>query len=289
MSMLLAIEDGNVEQLPAPVLIKGFLRSYAKSIDLDPDAVIVEYQDLIEEVGVRRETMEKFHQRLHPKSSHKKVLALLVALTMLAGLAFLLYNSISGRQQLLPSTRQKVIDPAGEGQIIAKRDPDSSLNPREGTTKFQQSSGQSEAGSEPGISWLNEQAPTLAPPDKKVSNIGEDEVYPSAESQQPVTPLSAAQVPYVLRAEAVETTWLRVVIDESREREYLLQPDEQLTWLAKSSCKLLVGNAAGLRLFLNDQPLKSLGARGQVVQLKLPDASLLLITDPEQTEALHRP
>lgn len=289
MDMLLAIEDGNVEQLPAPVLIKGFLRAYANRIDLDPDAVIAEYQDLIEEAGVSRETMEKFHQRLHPKSSQKKILALLVALTMLAGLAFLLYNSISVRQQLSPSAKEKEVDSAGAGQIVAKKDSDSGLKLRETTTKFRQFSGQSEAGPEPGKSGLNDQAPTLATPDKEVSNIGEDRAYPSAESRQPVTPPVAAQAPYVLRAEAIETTWLRVVIDESREREYLLQPDEQLTWLAKSSCKLLIGNAAGLRLYLNDQPLKPLGGRGKVVQLELPDASLLLIDDSEQTEALHRP
>ena len=287
--MLRAIEEGNVGQLPAPVLIKGFLRAYANRIDLDPDAVIVKYQDLIEEVGVSRQTMEKFHQRLYPKSSRKKNLVLFVALTMLAGLAFLLYSSISVRQQLVPSTREKEVDSAGAGQIVARKDSDSGLNLKETTTKFQQSSKQSEAGTEPGRSGLNDQTTTLATPEEKVSNIGEDGVDPSAESQQPVTPLSAAQAPYVLRAEATETTWLRIVIDESREREYLLRPDEQLTWLAKSSCKLLIGNAAGLRLYLNDQPLKPLGGRGKVVQVELPDASLLLITDSEQTGALHRP
>ena len=289
MDMLLAIEEGNVGQLPAPVLIKGFLRAYANRIDLDPDAVIVEYQDLIEEVGVSRQTMEKFHQRLHPKSSRKKNLALFVALTMLAVLAFLLYSSISVRQQHLPSTRGKEADSAGAGQVVAREDSDSGLNLKETPTKFKQASGQSEDGAEPGRSGINDQTTTLATPDEKVSNIGEDGVYPSAESQQPVTPSSAAQAPYVLRAVATETTWLRIVIDESREREYLLRPDEQLTWLAKSSCKLLIGNAAGLRLYLNDQPLKPLGGRGKVVQLELPDASLLLITDSEQTKALQRP
>ncbi len=289
MDMLLAIEDGNVEQLPAPVLIKGFLRAYANRIDLDPDAVIAEYQEHIEEAGVSREKMEKFHQRLHPKSSQRKTLALLVALTMLAGLAFLLYHSINVRQQFSPPAREKQVDAAGAEQIVVKKDSDSGLNSRETITKFQQSSGQLEAGSELGISGLNDQTSTLATSDEKVSNDGADGDYSSAESQGSVAPLSAAQAPYVLRAEATETTWLRIVIDESREREYLLQPNEQLTWLAKSSCKLLIGNAAGLRLYLNDQPLKPLGGRGKVVQLKLPDASLLLITDSEQTETLNRP
>ena len=41
MDMLRAIERGNVEQLPAPVLIKGFLKAYAEKIGLDPEEVII--------------------------------------------------------------------------------------------------------------------------------------------------------------------------------------------------------------------------------------------------------
>ena len=80
MEMLRAIENGNVEQLPAPIFIKGFLKAYAEKIGLDPEEVIVEYQNLIEEAGDHQEGIEKFHQRLQPQSSNKKLLVLVIAL-----------------------------------------------------------------------------------------------------------------------------------------------------------------------------------------------------------------
>ncbi len=81
MDMLRAIEHGNVEQLPAPVLIKGFLKAYAEKISLNPEEVIVEYQNLLEEAGDHQEGIEKFHQRLQPQSSNKKLLVLVITLT----------------------------------------------------------------------------------------------------------------------------------------------------------------------------------------------------------------
>ncbi len=93
----------------------------------------------------------------------------------------------------------------------------------------------------------------------------------------------------MLRAEAVETTWLRIIIDENREEEYLLQPGEQLTWLATSGYKLHIGNAAGIQLYLNEAALKPLGESGRVVYLELPDPSLLFTSDAEQSEPVNRP
>ena len=77
MDMLRAIEEGNVERLPAPVLVKGFLRAYAKRIGLDAEAVTVKYQDFIEEEGARQEALERFHLRVGPERSRKKRIALL--------------------------------------------------------------------------------------------------------------------------------------------------------------------------------------------------------------------
>ena len=97
------------------------------------------------------------------------------------------------------------------------------------------------------------------------------------QGDQNVAGLSSTESPYFLRAETLEATWLQVVIDERQEFEYLLQPNENHTWRAISGFKLHIGNAAGLRLYLNDQPVKPLGKSGTVVHLRLPDPELLLI------------
>jgi hypothetical protein len=144
-------------------------------------------------------------------------------------------------------------------------------------------------GAEPDSSKLDGQAAPAAPTAAEVSNIGESSAYPSGEAPQEEGISSPAQSPYLLRAEATATTWIRISTDETGEHEYLLQPGEQLTWRASSSYRLLIGNAGGIQLYLNDEPLKRLGETGQVVYLKLPNPSLLLTPDIEQREPVNRP
>jgi hypothetical protein len=114
-------------------------------------------------------------------------------------------------------------------------------------------------------------------------------VSPWPEVDQHVVGLSSAASPYFLRAETLTATWLQVVIDERQELEYLLQPNENHTWRAMSGFRLHIGNAAGLRLYLNDQPLKPLGKSGEVVHLELPDPSLIVTYKSEYTEPVTGP
>ena len=260
MKMLQAIEEGDAEQLPAPVLIKGFLRAYAQRIGLDPEDVIVEYQDLIEEVGTRQEAIEKFHQRLHPKSSKKKSFALFLALGLLVGLALFWSHASYVRRQ--PKT------PA-EGKSL------SSL----------------EVSQEPTRPYLASELNERQPSEDATKTAEETETESETKSSQTSVqeaPVESLPTPFVLRVEALKRTWLRIIIDGSSEREYLLQPGEQLTWMARSEVELLVGNAGGINLFLNDNPLKPLGESGEVVRLKLPDPSLIFQTDFEGTDSGNR-
>ena len=109
-------------------------------------------------------------------------------------------------------------------------------------------------------------------------------VAPWPEVDRNVVGQSSTASPYFLRAETLAATWLQVVIDERQELEYLLQPNENHTWRAISGFRLHIGNAAGLRLYLNDQPLKPLGKNGEVVHLRLPDPSLIASSKSEYTE-----
>ena len=260
MRMLQAIEEGDVEQLPAPVLIKGFLRAYAQRIDLDPEDVIVEYQDLIEEVGAHHEAIEKFHQRLHPKSSPKKFFALFLALGLLAGLALIWSRGSYVRRQPKTVAEKNSLSSVEVSQKTTRADLSSELNERQPSEDHTKTAAETETGSETENSQPNVQIATG----------------------------DSIPAPFVLRAEALARTWLRIIIDGSREREYLLQPGEQLTWMARSKVELLVGNAGGINLFLNDNPLKPLGERGEVVRLQLPDPSLILQADFKETDSGNR-
>lgn len=41
-----AIEEGNFDEAPGEVYLRGFLRSYAKAVDLDPEQVLIQYEQL---------------------------------------------------------------------------------------------------------------------------------------------------------------------------------------------------------------------------------------------------
>ena len=84
--------------------------------------------------------------------------------------------------------------------------------------------------------------------------------------------LQPSQIPQVpsglhqLRVHAVEKTWLRVVIDGEQTKDMMLSPDQQVQWEARSNFTLTVGNAGGIEVALDGNPLPPLGRSGEVVR-----------------------
>jgi len=98
-------------------------------------------------------------------------------------------------------------------------------------------------------------------------------VSPSLPAQTvlPVTPPPAVTPEkLLLKILTVEKTWLKVIIDDQKSREYSLNPGDRLELEALSEFNLLIGNAAGVHLNINDKDLPVPGKKGQVVTLKIP-------------------
>jgi cytoskeleton protein RodZ len=83
------------------------------------------------------------------------------------------------------------------------------------------------------------------------------------------TPLAAIKK-FMLKVVTVEPTRLKVIIDGQTPREYQLKPEDRLELEAKNHFNLLMDNATGIRLFLNDQPVQISGKAGQTATLQLP-------------------
>lgn len=88
----------------------------------------------------------------------------------------------------------------------------------------------------------------------------------SPSGQRPVV----APEKLLLKIVTVEKTWLKVIIDDQQSQEYSLNPGDQLELEALSGFKLLIGNATGVHLNLNQKDLAVPGKKGQVVTLKIP-------------------
>jgi hypothetical protein len=83
-------------------------------------------------------------------------------------------------------------------------------------------------------------------------------------------PAPPAGPPHILMVSATENTWLKVVTDQGIPAEYNLKAGEHLKLEARSTYNLLIGNAGGVKLNLNNKPVNVPGKRGEVVNLHLP-------------------
>jgi len=74
----------------------------------------------------------------------------------------------------------------------------------------------------------------------------------------------------VLQISAMEDTWIKVIVDNLDPKEYNLLSGEVIEVEASTGYNLLIGNAGGLELKLNGEPIKIHGKNGEVVNIELP-------------------
>lgn len=67
-----------------------------------------------------------------------------------------------------------------------------------------------------------------------------------------------------------ERTWIRIVIDETEKKEFMLNPEEMVAFNAKEGFDLLIGNAGGVTLFYNGKDIGFRGESAEVRRVKLP-------------------
>jgi hypothetical protein len=66
-----------------------------------------------------------------------------------------------------------------------------------------------------------------------------------------------------------ERTWISVVIDGQEKREFMLSPQEIVVLNAQDRFELLVGNAGGVKLFMNGRDIEFTGKSGEVKRVKV--------------------
>jgi cytoskeletal protein RodZ len=75
---------------------------------------------------------------------------------------------------------------------------------------------------------------------------------------------------FLLKIIAKEKTWLKVIIDDKEQSEYSLEAGDKVALEADTGYNLLIGNAGGVELLLNDKPISLQGKSGQVVNVQIP-------------------
>lgn len=102
---LLAIEGGTFDKLPNPAYVRGFLRIYAKYLELSPDAIVARYDESLMPVGKPTEAPVKVRpepdlNRREGKKGRWAVPAILLAATLIIAA---LMNTMEHKQAAIPT------------------------------------------------------------------------------------------------------------------------------------------------------------------------------------------
>jgi cytoskeleton protein RodZ len=229
---LAALEAEEFAELPAPVFVKGFLRSYCEALHERPDQALAFYDAIPIAVPSSRSAPT---YRPAPRSSRRSplVAALLLLIALAGGLVALQLATRRGTGPA-PST-------SGGGPAVISG-PSAPFPP--GTPIPGRAEAPPPAASAP------------APPMASTTIAG----------------VPGAPAPgHRLVARATEPTWLRVQMDGGEAVQELLPAGATREWMAERRFVLTIGNAGGVELTLNGRPVPSLGARGAVIRdLTLP-------------------
>jgi cytoskeletal protein RodZ len=109
--------------------------------------------------------------------------------------------------------------------------------------------------------------------DPKVESPGEakaDKIQPEAEKTETAVTDEKAPEKLLLKVAAQKGTWMKVIIDGQDTEEYKLSAGDHLELEAMTGFNILVGDAKGVKLSLNEKPYRIPGKSGQVVTVQIP-------------------
>jgi cytoskeleton protein RodZ len=261
-SFLEALEDGRYDLLPTQVHVRGYLRNYAKYLELDPKPLLDRYEL----------NKDNFRNQKQPVT----------------------VEDISGLEPIPPREDQVFFDPVNmDLSGGAKRDSGSALRiiiilaliaslalianrfipliTGNGDGSEALSSGIEEAVSN--ITNETEGQPTITPDPAIIPGAGDPITstsrntalqLPTPTATRPSLPATLEQIR--MRLEITERTWMRVTIDDEVVFEGLAREgDGPFEWEASERAQLLTGNAIGVFVTINDVELGRLGDRAQIV------------------------
>ncbi|MCA1581121.1 MAG: DUF4115 domain-containing protein [Acidobacteria bacterium] len=237
--LLTALEEGNLERLPAPAFTRGFIRAYALHIGIDPEEKVNAY--LADLAGGPREAAGP--KKARPRSRFFRGRRGSASLMVGAVAAVLLVLGFIGSPQRH--------DRSAAVTVVA---------PRSVPVAFKN------------VDVSNEPTPFIQ---NRMDAAGPNPAPAPAGAAQPAalsTPAETARG-IALTLEFADDSWAKVDADGLTVLNGMVHRGETRRLQAREGFRLTLGNAGGVRVSVDGRALEPLGATGEVVRdLPLPAA-----------------
>lgn len=259
-----ALEEGNYHVLPTQVHVRGFLRNYARFLELDPDPLLEKCDTAYAAQSTRARQansengsepllashndqpfFEPVNVDLDGSSSGAEStvrLVIIVALLITIGLA---------ASRFLP-----LVVGQGDGQDSLPQMIESLMAADEGAPETM--------SVEPEANMPEVTSEAIIPSERNnPAGVATD----TANTPPTRPPLPATMDEINLRLDITERTWVRVTIDgEVVLEDQITRDDGPFEWNALQEAHVLTGNAAGVFVTINEVPVGKLGERGAVAE-----------------------
>jgi cytoskeleton protein RodZ len=294
-NFLSALESGDWDDLPNPVVARGFLRKYATALGLNAEELLAQGNgDAIQAVrdsGVTPATQStKVAQTpdyqpinldlydVMPEEKHRwrRVIGFLLALIPVAVLAYLLIQF--GLPLLLDQSAGLTANPTATATLPpAGTPPATPLIILDGSTS-----------DTPSPAETPEFSATETPSDVTLTPPPTATPSPTPSLTPTFTPTPIQQL--TMRMEIIDRAWVRVEVDGELQIESLLEPVYVQEFVAAQTIRLRTGNAAGVLLAINGEELPPLGEAAEVVVFiwEIGDDGIVMMTptpEPDPTDS----
>jgi cytoskeletal protein RodZ len=297
--MLHAVDEGDFCRFGSSLLIRNVIRAYCKALQVDPAPFVARYSSEITACDIQRQGIHKYGQQMKILRKKRRMVSLPLFLMALVTIG-ICYGGM-----WISEKRAKLYAPPAADRILTQEDLPVELqqklvpgpknpSPESGLKipgNSQARGGKFELGSRDADKAILEAEKNLedaqkikiaspAAPDETgkveiaVQKPSPDtELSSSAEvmaDDKPIPPLEDRKT-HKFAVEADDKTWFQVRIDEKDTRSAMLYPGDKREWSAEKGAQVVVGNAGGIRMKWDDQPVKAPRDSGRVLRFRLPD------------------
>ena len=243
-SVLAALETDNFKKLPAPIFVKGFIKSYLKYLGVDPKEAILFYELLMSPTRKPDTKIDELSDRDGVKINKYKVKlstrvlvsALSVAIIVLSLVIYNLYTKtgqnqkedIASNQMIVKISEQK---PAAEQPPAVAETTTTASAPVQGTTIL---------------------APAIVP----------------APAPVPVQPVNVVTQKVFIKA--TTDLWVKVKIDDGKPFDFLLRKSGIKNLEGVKEIKVLLGDASAATIEYNGETIRNIGEKGSMKSIVFP-------------------
>ncbi|YAI81943.1 MAG: helix-turn-helix domain-containing protein [cyanobacterium endosymbiont of Rhopalodia sterrenbergii] len=300
LSILKALEKGNVDELPEFVYVRGFVRRYGEALNIDGHSLanqllLQQVEESSSEISPEfvtlspveflgknlsslllcTQTTAKIRKKafsLIPLPSTLKIYGfVLLVVGTVTGLFYLFSASQFSESSSQNKTSEVVKTLSKESQNIADRKSQTDSNIFGAvSSKFNTASAAQNVSQKPVDNRKEKQSVSTEVNPNIKSSIARPQTNTTSQFPQELI-LSDLNSDSSVAASVVleEDSWMRIKIDGETEYEGILGKGTQQTWTAQKTLIIRAGNAGAVNLIVNDQPSRKLGNVGEVQEVTL--------------------